>query len=231
MDTLPDTQPPSVAHQAQSDEDFVLRIGALKEVAGKLMSERWAYLWTDLLQRQFGNPVVADQEDMYALIDRFFNQYRFPDGRTPIQTYADETADLSPEERSTFRSWDQTIESVFEVTTVEDWRLELRDLQSDRRLVVRPNMHLPRNPFQSGMYLHARVVPVRAFFTFSGALKILKAADVQERLATLHQLPRWCSARPGSPRWVPSPDHPAPDPRAPCPCGSGRRYRKCCLRR
>ncbi|MBI4864136.1 MAG: SEC-C domain-containing protein [Candidatus Riflebacteria bacterium] len=32
-------------------------------------------------------------------------------------------------------------------------------------------------------------------------------------------------------RWCPSPDHPAPPPTSPCPCGSGRRYRKCCMRR
>ena len=31
--------------------------------------------------------------------------------------------------------------------------------------------------------------------------------------------------------WVWTPDQPPPDPRGPCPCGSGRRYRKCCMPR
>lgn len=31
--------------------------------------------------------------------------------------------------------------------------------------------------------------------------------------------------------WVWTPGTPAPDPMAPCPCGSGRRYKKCCLPR
>ncbi len=31
--------------------------------------------------------------------------------------------------------------------------------------------------------------------------------------------------------WVWTPDQPAPDPRDPCPCGSGRRYRRCCMPR
>ena len=31
--------------------------------------------------------------------------------------------------------------------------------------------------------------------------------------------------------WVWTPDQPPPDPRGPCPCGSGKRYRKCCMPR
>ena len=37
--------------------------------------------------------------------------------------------------------------------------------------------------------------------------------------------------RPRAKAWVRAPDQPPPDPRGPCPCGSGRRYRKCCLPR
>jgi hypothetical protein len=31
--------------------------------------------------------------------------------------------------------------------------------------------------------------------------------------------------------WVWTPDQPPPDPKGPCPCGSGKRYRKCCMPR
>ncbi len=31
--------------------------------------------------------------------------------------------------------------------------------------------------------------------------------------------------------WIWTPDQPAPDPKGPCPCGSGRRYRRCCMPR
>ncbi len=31
--------------------------------------------------------------------------------------------------------------------------------------------------------------------------------------------------------WVWTPGQPAPDPRGPCPCGSGKRYRRCCMPR
>jgi len=31
--------------------------------------------------------------------------------------------------------------------------------------------------------------------------------------------------------WGWTPDQPPPDPRGPCPCGSGKRYRKCCMPR
>jgi hypothetical protein len=38
-------------------------------------------------------------------------------------------------------------------------------------------------------------------------------------------------ARPAKQRWVPRPGEHAPDPAFPCPCGSGRRYKKCCMPR
>jgi hypothetical protein len=49
---------------------------------------------------------------------------------------------------------------------------------------------------------------------------------VTERLAQIE------AARAPVPRkWVWTPGTPAPDPRGPCPCGSGKRYKKCCLSR
>jgi hypothetical protein len=32
-------------------------------------------------------------------------------------------------------------------------------------------------------------------------------------------------------KWTWTPGEPAPDPKAPCPCGSGKRYKKCCMPR
>jgi hypothetical protein len=37
------------------------------------------------------------------------------------------------------------------------------------------------------------------------------------------------AARPPRQRWTPRPGEPLPAPTSPCPCGSGRRYKKCCL--
>ena len=37
--------------------------------------------------------------------------------------------------------------------------------------------------------------------------------------------------RPTRQRWTPAPGEPPPPADSPCPCGSGRRYKKCCLRR
>ncbi|MGD0950581.1 MAG: SEC-C domain-containing protein [Candidatus Binatia bacterium] len=39
------------------------------------------------------------------------------------------------------------------------------------------------------------------------------------------------TARPAKHRWAPQPGERAPDPASPCPCGSGRRYKKCCMQR
>ncbi|MBI5477546.1 MAG: SEC-C domain-containing protein [Deltaproteobacteria bacterium] len=37
------------------------------------------------------------------------------------------------------------------------------------------------------------------------------------------------AARPPRQRWTPRPGEPLPSPTSPCPCGSGKRYKKCCL--
>jgi hypothetical protein len=39
------------------------------------------------------------------------------------------------------------------------------------------------------------------------------------------------TVRPLKRRWAPQPGERAPDPASPCPCGSGRRYKKCCMPR
>lgn len=55
--------------------------------------------------------------------------------------------------------------------------------------------------------------------------------DTIARAGDPEALPSRGATRPARTRWAPSPEHPAPRPTDPCPCGSGRRYRKCCLRR
>jgi hypothetical protein len=37
--------------------------------------------------------------------------------------------------------------------------------------------------------------------------------------------------RPAKQRWTAEPGGAVPDAKSPCPCGSGRRYKKCCMRR
>ncbi|MBI4860167.1 MAG: SEC-C domain-containing protein [Candidatus Riflebacteria bacterium] len=51
--------------------------------------------------------------------------------------------------------------------------------------------------------------------------------DIEEVAAAMRE----SASVPSRLRWEPSPEHQAPPPTAPCPCGSGRRYRKCCMRR
>ena len=52
---------------------------------------------------------------------------------------------------------------------------------------------------------------------------------VQEDPSLLPRLPG--EPGPHGKAWVCTPDQPPPDPRGPCPCGSGKRYRKCCMPR
>jgi len=70
-----------------------------------------------------------------------------------------------------------------------------------------------------GQLFVARLVPVRDFFTFSGHTALVKP----EARATVLGHFRRHGVRIANPRrFVPTPGSPAPSPRDPCPCGSGR---------
>jgi uncharacterized protein YchJ len=65
----------------------------------------------------------------------------------------------------------------------------------------------------------------------SGAVDAFMA-EFNERVEkdpSLLPLPEDLLARAKARAWAP--DQPPPDPRGPCPCGSGKRYRKCCMPR
>jgi hypothetical protein len=55
--------------------------------------------------------------------------------------------------------------------------------------------------------------------------------DKPENIDDLNEVMRLGAILPAHVRWTPSAEHPAPPPTDPCPCGSGRRFKKCCLRR
>lgn len=55
--------------------------------------------------------------------------------------------------------------------------------------------------------------------------------DKPENTDDIEEAMRLAETDPPRLRWTPSADRPPPAPTAPCPCGSGRRYRKCCLKR
>jgi hypothetical protein len=215
--------------QPLDDDAFVLSLGELKPRMLKAIMERWRDCFGDLLTQRFGNPVViGDESEISDFTDAFVLQHRLPDGRTPIEVYADETADLDDETRATLRRWKVVTHSLFEITGREGRRIDLLDLVSGARIGVRPNMVLPNDPFTVGQLFVARLVPVRDFFTFSGHTALVKP----EARATVLGHFRRHGVRIANPRrFVLSPGSPAPSPKDTCPCGSGRRYKKCCMPR
>lgn len=148
----------------------------------------------------------------------------------PIEEYADTAPDLTDEERAALRHWTKPVESLFEILRIEGRRVDLRSIVTGKEFAARPNNTWSLDAFQPGWLLHARLVPVRDFYSFSGPS--YRYPPDRRRLA-LRKLQESGIPLPAAydRRWNPSADHPAPPLTAPCPCGSGRRYKKCCLRR
>jgi hypothetical protein len=215
--------------QPIDDETFVRRLGALKPRMLDAIVDRWRERFSPLLTQRFGNPVVVeDQSELAEFIDSFVLQHRLPDGRTPIEVYADETPDLDDETRATLRRWTVVTQSLFEVIGREGRRIDVLDLVGGGRLSILPNMVVPDDPFEVGRLFVARLVPVRDYFSITGHAAVIRP---EGRETVLRHFRRGGVRLVNPRRFVPSPGSPAPNPKDTCPCGSGRRYKKCCMPR
>lgn len=216
--------------QPLDDDLFVQRLGEIKQRLGERMDSLWGDLWSSLLKKSYGDPIVADEDEVVNFTDRFFCHYKLPSGQTPVEEFADDAPGLTDEERTALRAWTNDIESLFEILRIEGRRFDLRDLVSCGELTARPNVVRPLDVLKPGVLVRTRLVPVRDFYMFSGAMAVYAA---EEKRSVLRKLKAGGVALPdsASKRWKPSPDHAAPPRTDACPCGSGRRYRKCCMRR
>ncbi len=98
----------------------------------------------------------------------------------------------------------------------------------NRRIWVVPAVReLYPEILQPGALLKVCLVPVRDVFTHLGSFGVIPA-EIRPEMARYMREEFWKLSNPN--RWAPA-DGEKPDPPAPCPCGSGRRYRKCCMRR
>lgn len=181
-----------------------------------------------LQERLWDLPQEPPRAVVHGALAELCCRSRLEDGRLVVEAYADEAPGLLPEERGTLRGWTRLPPQplFLEIEGAEGGLLAVRDVQGGERLrLFVAEMGVE---FRPGALVYATPVPVRDFY-----LPIGTAQGVPEELrrTLARKMDRPELAPLPRARYIPPEDGPAPAPDSPCPCGSGKRFRKCCRRR
>ncbi|MGW5251320.1 hypothetical protein ACWEQN_48165 [Streptomyces sp. NPDC004129] len=102
-------RPPSLGELIERSAD--LKRGLVQYVQGPRFDRK---LTAALLQAP-GTDRSLEESTAISVIDQFALQHRLPDGRTPVERYADARKDLSPVEREMLLGWRDVVEGLFEI--------------------------------------------------------------------------------------------------------------------
>ena len=151
-------------------EDLVDRSGPLKEeVLEFARRPQFDRAFRQEIHRRFGDPVVAEEEEVANFFDWFIQQYRRPDGKTIVDCFLDARPDLPPAEREFLLGWRDVVEGIFEVTGRADPVLETVNVIDDLEYRIRANVGPAIfDQFPPGSFLVTRVVPLGDEWLISG---------------------------------------------------------------
>lgn len=164
--------------------DLVARSGDLKR-------ELVAYAQRSRFERALRQALddYPDQ-DPTALLDHFILQRRLPDGRTVVERFVDERADLAEPERKMLLGWRDVVEGIFDVQGRDGEALVAVNIIDELTYQIRSNMgpavfkQMPK-----GSFLVTRLVPVEEQWLFSGLTRIVPkklAYQTAAQIATTH---------------------------------------------
>lgn len=169
------------------------RSGDLK---GELVEFAWLSRWSKRLVKalteQFGEPIVADDEDLSNAIDRFVLQHRLPHGRTVVEHFVATRPDLPAQEQEMLLGWRDVVEGIFEVGRRDGDAVVAVNLIDEMTYRIHSNMgesalrHLRR-----GSFLVSRIVPIGDAWLLSGAQAVLpKSARTEVLRIAAEQAPQ-----------------------------------------
>jgi len=154
--------------------ELVERSGALKVALVQYgEGRRFARHADKALDRYLPGGVAADNAEMANAIDRFVLEYRLPDGKTVVETFVEESLDLTDEERTLLLGWRDVIEGIFEVERREGQALILTNLVDDLTYRTRSSMGPATiQRARMGSFLITRLVPIEDEWLFSGIASV-----------------------------------------------------------
>ncbi|HWP45506.1 MAG TPA: hypothetical protein VNO14_19865 [Blastocatellia bacterium] len=125
----------------------------------------------------------ADEHEAENMLDWFLFDWFDEYGETVIGHYLALHPRINSADRNMLRSWEDSINSVFQITTIGKNTLRLKDLESEDTFQVITSVALDQTPFKRGQYLAARLLPLGDQFIFSGLQFIM--ADRQSAIEAL----------------------------------------------
>lgn len=148
--------------QNPSLTDLIERSAELKaELVGFAQSRRFDRHLTPILLETAGPERTLDEATAIGVVDHFALQYRLPDGRTVVDRFIADRADLSETDREMLLGWREPVEGIFEVLGKDGDAVLLLNLIDD--LEYRTYSNVGRSAFRGtsrGGFLVSRLVPV-----------------------------------------------------------------------
>ncbi|MGW7825047.1 hypothetical protein ACWGLF_45230 [Streptomyces puniciscabiei] len=166
---------PSLGELIERSAD--LKRGLVQYVQGPRFDRK---LTAALLQAA-GADRALEESTAISVIDQFALQHRLPDGRTPVERYADARKDLSPVEREMLLGWTDVVEGLFEIRAKDGDALVLLNLIDD--LEYRTYSNMGRKAFRGmskGGFVIGRLVRIAPYpgtWLVSGGIASFRKAD------------------------------------------------------
>ncbi len=113
------------------------------------------------------------EDEVESVLDSFIFDWFDDGGESAIEHFLSSNPDLTHEEKVTLLDWNDSLNSVFQIKTIGDHTLKLRDLDSNEDFHISTLSPLAKTPFERGQYITGRILPLGDGFIFSGLQVIL----------------------------------------------------------
>jgi hypothetical protein len=119
----------------------------------------------------------ADEHESESVLDWFLFDWFDDDGRGVIDYFLSSRDDLAEQDSEMLMGWEDSVNSVFEITSLGKNSLALREMDSGDNFSVATITPLDRTPFKRGQFIAARLLPLGDKFIFSGLQFIMPNRD------------------------------------------------------
>jgi hypothetical protein len=110
----------------------------------------------------------VDEREVESMLDWFLFDWFDPNGEGVIDFFLDSHQDLNKEDQEILLDWQDSIDSVFEILSLDKNSLRLKELGEDGDFTVVTSTPLDQTPFKRRQFIAARLLPLADRFIFSG---------------------------------------------------------------
>ncbi|HLG14511.1 MAG TPA: hypothetical protein VJH03_08425 [Blastocatellia bacterium] len=114
-----------------------------------------------------------DESESQIILDWFLFDWFDERGEGALNHFLEGHQDLDDDQVRIVSEWQDSINSVFELKSIRNNSLVLREMDSGDSFAVRTLLPLGETPFKRGQYITARLLPLGDGFVFSGLQLIL----------------------------------------------------------